>query len=241
MVECPGVGDFEEGSGIADIPAEGSDSRTLGRISWETNDQCETFSFTFETSEGAPATTAPEIGVDHLDSFQVIRVNMAVVGTTITDQLVETQLVERLYVVRSLSGEMFVDLHLSRPAAVRAAVSSSPATLSLELRPGLVPFTGTSAVAGNVVLTSPTARGSVDPSVQLLGYARAAAANVLAVATQGGEVVAEATTTPADSAGTWGEYRIQVDLPAGESSVFVGEEDPDDGSLQGVTVDLTVS
>jgi hypothetical protein len=241
VIECPGVGDFEEGGGIAEVQSEGSDSRTIGRITWEISDQCEAFHIDFETSEGAPATTVPAIRVDHLESFQVVRINMDVVGTFVTDQLVETNLVERLYVVRSLTGEMFVDLHLTQPAAVRASVSSSPARLSLDLRPGFVPFMGTSAVSDNVVLTSPTARGSVDPAVQLLGYARTSEANVLALATQGGDVVAEANTTAADSLETWGEYRIQIDLPAGENSVFVGEEASDDGGLDGVTVLLTVS
>lgn len=241
VVECPGVGEFEEGGGIADIPGEGSDSRNIGRISWETSDRCETFHFDFETSEGAPATTAPGIRVDHLESFQVVRVNMGVDRTIVTDQLVETNLVQRLYVVRSLSGGVFVDLHLSEPAAVRASVSSSPARLSVELRPGFVPFRGASSVGGDIVLTSPAAGATVDANVQLLGYARTFEGNVLAVVTQNGEVVNETSTTAADTLDIWGEYRVEVNLPQGPVSVFVGQESPEDGSLQGVTVDLTVN
>lgn len=241
VVECPGVGDFEEGGGIAAIPGETSDSRNIGRISWETNDQCETFHLDFETSEGAPATTVPQTRVDHLESFQVVRISMDVEGTFVIDQLVETNLVDRLYVVRSLSGGMFVDLHLAAPAAVRVAASSSPARLSLELRPGIVPFTGESAVAENVVLTSPVAGADVDTSAQILGYARTLEANVLTIVTQAGEVVTETDTTAADSDETWGEYRLDIGLPPGQVSVFVGEESPEDGDFQGVTIDLTVS
>jgi hypothetical protein len=76
VVECPGEGEFEEGGGIAEIDATGSDSSTIGRISWETSDRCETLHFDFETSEGAPATTVPAIKVDHLESFQVVRISM---------------------------------------------------------------------------------------------------------------------------------------------------------------------
>lgn len=240
VVECPGVGDFEEGGGIADLTGEGSDSRSLGQISWETSDQCETFHFDFETSEGAPATAVPEIHVDHLESFQVIRINVDVQGSIVTDQLVETALVDRLYVVRSLSGGMFVDLHLARPAAARASVSSSPARLSLELRPGFVPFEGRSTVDDTVVLTSPPGGSTVDGNIQLLGYARTSDAHVLTVATRGGEVVAEADTTAAGDQETWGEYRIELQLPPGEVSVFVGEEGSS-GGLDGLTVDLNVS
>jgi hypothetical protein len=241
VIECPGVGDFEEGGGIAEIPGEGSDSRSLGRISWETNDQCETFHIDFETSEGAPATTVPAIRVDHLESFQVVRIDLDVDGTLVTDQLVETGLVDRLYVVRALSGDMFVDLHLAEPAAVRVQVFSSPARLSLELRPGVVPFAGRSTLGQDIVLTSPPGGADVDPNVQLIGYARTFEANVLAVVTQGGDVVTEATTTAADSAFTWGEYRLALTLPPGAVTVFLGDESPEDGSLEGITVDLTAS
>lgn len=234
------MGDFQEGGGIADLPAQGSDSRRIGRISWERSDRCQTFHFDFETSEGAPATTAPGVSVDHLESFQVIRINLDIDGTVVTDQLVETELVDRLYVVRSLSGGTFIDLHLAEPAAARASVTSSPARLSLELRPGFVPFTGTSTVAENIVLTSPASL-EIDGNVQLVGYARTLEDSVVALATQDDEVVAEATTTAADSIDTWGEYRIELSMPPGEVSVFVGEEDPEDGGLQGLTVDLTVN
>lgn len=241
VVECPGVGEFEEGRGIADIDGTDSDTRNLGRITWETSDQCENFQFDFETSEGAPATSVPDVRIDHLESFQVVRINMDIDSAVITDQLVETDLVERLYVVRSLSGEMFVDLHLAEPAAVRASISSSPARLEVELRPGFVPFSGESAIDDRVVLTSPTSGAEVGPFTQFLGYSRTFEANVLAIATQDGAVVAESTATAADYLETWGEFRLELGLPAGAVSVFIGEASPEDGSLDGITVDLGVN
>jgi hypothetical protein len=239
VVDCPGIGDFAEGRGIAEVDGAESDTRRLGRISWDLSDQCESFRFEFETSEGAPATSPPDIRVDHLESFQVIRIGLDVDSAIITDQLVETNLVDRLYVVRSLTGEIFVDLHLSAPAAVRVSSSSSPARLTVDLRPGFVPFSGEATVGQNVVLTSPTAGAEVGPTTQLLGYARTFEASVLAVATQDGRVVAEADTTAADSLHTWGEYRLSIVLPPGPSTLFVGEANPVDGSLDGITIDLT--
>ncbi|HEY7823567.1 MAG TPA: Gmad2 immunoglobulin-like domain-containing protein [Acidimicrobiia bacterium] len=239
VVECPGVGEFEEGGNIADIPAETSDSRNIGQISWERNDRCETFHFEFVTSEGAPATTAPGLSVDHLESFQVIRVRLDIETAVLEEQLVETGLVDRLYVVRSLSGDLFVDLHLSEPVAARATVSSSPARLSLELRPGIVPFTGASTIGEDLVLTSP-AQNEVADDIQLLGYARTATGEVTAVATQDDSVVTEATATTADAAGSWGEFRIGLSLPPGQFAIFIGEESPDEG-LHGITLDLTVN
>lgn len=240
-IQCPGAGEFEEGGGIADVEGELSDSSLLGSISWDVNDRCESFVFEFETSEGAPATSVPDIQIGHLESFQVIRISLGVNAAVLTDQLVETDLVERLYVVRSLEGGLFVDLHLSSPASARARVQSSPAALTVDLRPGFVEFAGTAETGENVVLVSPTRGSAVGTTTELSGYSRTFEANVLVIVTQGGALVAEMSTIAADYAETWGEFRTEVALPPGEVSVFVGEASPGDGSLSGITVDLTVS
>lgn len=241
VVECPGEGEFEEGGGIAEFDATGSDSSTVGRISWETSDRCETFHFDFETSEGAPATTVPAITVDHLESFQVVRVSMDIDASVITDQLVETGLVDRLYVVRALDGSMFVDLHLSEPAAVRATTLSSPARLSIELRPGFVPFVGASTVGDQFVLVWPPDEAEVGSRTEVVGYSRTDEDTVLVLVTQAGSIVAETETTAPDSSEAWGEFRLGLSLPSGEISVFVGQRSPEEGSLEGINVDLTVS
>lgn len=241
VVECPGAGDFEEGGGIADVDGEESDGTNLGRISWDTSDRCETFTFEFETSEGAPATMVPDIEIAHMETFQVLRIKIDVDAAVVTDQLVETNLVDRLFVVRALDGEMFVDLHLSAPAAARARVESSPARLSVDLRPGFVPFAGSATVGDRVVLVSPAANTGVDPVTRLTGYARTFEANVLLVVTQSGVLVTETSTTAADWVETWGEYFIDIGLPPGSVTLFIGEASPEDGSLDGITVDLTVS
>lgn len=238
VVECPGTGEFEEGGSIADIDGEGSDGVHLRRVSWGTSDRCESFSFEFETSEGAPATSVPAIRVDHLDSFQVIRVRMDVDAAVLTDQLVETSLVNRLYVVRALGGGMFVDLHLNEPAAARARVESSPARLTIELRPGLVPFKGVSTIGDQVVVVSPTRDAVVGAAPTLSGYSRTFEANVMVVVSQEGEVVTETTTTAADYLETWGEFETTLSLPSGTVSTFVGEASPEDGTLRGVIFDL---
>lgn len=241
VIECPGDGDFGEGGGIASVDGVGSDASRLGRISWQQNEQCETFTLQFETSEGAPATAVPTIEISHLESYQVIRIDMDVDATAITDQLVETELVEELYVVRKLDGGMFVDFHLAGPAAARARFQTPSARLEVDLRPGFVPFTGSSAVDDNVVVVSPPRNGNVDPTTQFMGYSRTFEANVTVIATQGNEVVAETNTTAADYTETWGEFLVELGLPPGEVSVFFGEASPEDGTLDGVTLDLTVN
>lgn len=241
VVDCPGAGDFGEGSGIATVEGESSDATRLGRVSWERSELCESFVFEFETSEGAPATSVPDISIDHLPSLQVIRISMDIASAVITDQLVETEMVDRLYVVRSLRGEMFVDLHLNTPAAARARVQTSPAVLTVDLRPGFLEFSGASSIGDTTVVVSPSPDSEVEPITTFAGYSRAFEGNVLVIVTQGDSVVTESFTTAADHIETWGEFSVDVPLPTGAVSVFVGEASPGDGSLDGITVDLTVS
>lgn len=241
VVECPGTGEFEEGGGIANVEGEDSDGSHLGRISWDTADLCETFLFVFETSEGAPATAVPDLSVGHLESFQVIRISLGITSTALTDQLVETALVDRLYVVRSSDGGMFVDLHLNAPAAARARVTSSPATLAIDLRPGFVEFTGASAIGGGIVVVSPSAQTSVDAQTEVVGYARGTSPGVITLATQDDQVVFETTTTMTGTDENWEEFSTPISLPPGEVLLFVGEESPEDGSRDGITLDLTVN
>ncbi len=241
VVDCPGIGEFEEGGGIADIDGSGSDSARLGRISWDDTNQCETFRFEFETSEGAPATAVPDVRVEHLDSFQVIRIQVGVDVSVIADQQVDTDLVDRLYVVRSLDGGLYVDLHLAAPVAARVTALDSPARLSIELRPGFVPFTGTSASTGDVVLVAPGDGSEVGTSIDLAGYTRSLEPDVLVVVTRAGTLVSETSTVAADASDVWGEFRTELTLPPGEVAVFVGETSTEDGSLQGLTIDVNVS
>ena len=179
VVECPGAGEFGEGGGIAHVDGEGSDATRLGQISWNQSNQCESFTFEFETSEGAPATAVPSIRIGHLETFQILRIYFDIEATIVTDQLVETPLVDRLFVVRSLDGGMFVDLHLAAPVAARTRVDTSPALLTVDLRPGLVPMTGRATIGERVVLASPTSDAEVDSAANLIGYSRTFESNVL--------------------------------------------------------------
>jgi hypothetical protein len=177
----------------------------------------------------------------HLESFQVLRVRMlGVDATVITDQLVETQLVDRIYVVRSLDGGMFIDFHLTEPTQARVEAGASPARLILTMRPGLVPLSGFSTIGERVVVTSPPAGSTVDPFLTVSGYSRTFEAVVLLIGTVGNEVVVERSTTAADWTETWGEFRSTINLPSGPVSLFVGESSAQDGALEGVTVSLTV-
>lgn len=241
LARCSDEYEFGEGGQIAELAHETSDSGTIGAIAWETSEDCETFTLSFQTSEGAPATTPPAARLLHLESYQVLRVRLLGVGTTvITDQLVETQIVDRIYVVRALEGGMLVDFHLAEPAQARITQGASPARLVITLKPGLVPFSGFSTIGDRVVVTAPPDGDTVDPFLTVSGYSRTFEASVLLIATVGDEVVVERSTAAADWTETWGEFRSTISLPQGPVSLFVGESSPEDGALEGVAISLTV-
>lgn len=239
-IGCPDGGTFVDVARVNRIDQPTSDTNLLGLFSWRIDAACERFEVDFETTEGAPATTPPTVVVDFLESRQILRVWTDVDSTVVTDQLVETNLVDRLYMVRAFAGGMFIDFHLKRPAQARAAVSNSPARLTLELQPGTVAFDSMATVSEKAVVISPGDGAETGTGVEIEGYARTFEANVLVIATIADAVVAEAIATATDWTETWGEFRTSIDLPPGQVSLFVGEESPEDGRLTGATLNLTV-
>lgn len=240
IVGCPADAAFVDRDRVTRMDQPSSDTNSLGLISWQVDEGCERFEIDFETTEGAPATTPPPVVVEFLTSRQILRVWADVETTVVTDQLVETPLVDRLFVVRALDGGMFVDFHLAAPAQARVAISNSPARLSLELQAGPEPFTTRALVTDRVVVVAPSDGLETAHIVEIGGYARTFEGNVLVIANAAGEVVAETNVTAADWVATWGEFRASIQLPLGEASLFVGEESPDDGRLTGITLSLTV-
>ncbi|MGA7098398.1 MAG: Gmad2 immunoglobulin-like domain-containing protein [Acidimicrobiia bacterium] len=238
---CASGEDFTDHDRVARIDQPASDTTSLGLITWQQQgDGCERFGIEFDTAEGAPATTPPSITVDFLETRQILRIWADVDTTVVTDQLVETGLVDRLYVVRALNGGLFVDLHLAHPAQVRAQVSNSPARLAVEMEAGTEPFEGSAAISDHTVLTAPTDGSQQDGSVAVEGYARTFEANVTVIATVGDQIVADMTATAADWSATWGEFMTRVELPPGTVDLFVGERNPRDERLDGVTLSLVV-
>lgn len=238
---CPLDEEFTSVGRIARITQPTSDSKALGLISVQASGGCERLGFDFETVENAPATTPPSVDAEFLEGGRIVRIHLDIDQTVITDQLLGTPLAERLYVVRSLDGELFVDVHMAAAAAARVTVSNSPAGLTLELSPRQADIGTPPAISARTVLITPDPNQAVSgPEVDVAGYSRVFEANMLIVATSGGAVVAQQATTAADWVDTWGEFEATLTLEPASVDLFVGEESPEDGSLEGVTLKLEV-
>jgi hypothetical protein len=223
---------------VADTNQPSSDAERVGSVSWETSTGCETFVIELVTAEGAPATTPPSMTADFLREIGVLRIDLDVVGTAITDQLVESALVDRYYVVRQPDGTLFLDLILSGPALARVSTAGSPGRVVVELEPGGTAFSRTPLAGGLFLVTSP-GEGPVEVPVPIRGYGRPFEATVLIELIQGGVSITQATTNTADYVETWGEFSYDLDTDAtGSAQLFVGETSAEDGSPRGVLIQV---
>lgn len=226
-------------AGLLATPAPAaSDAEQLAAITWDTDPQCERFSLEFTSAEGAPATTSPLLEANFMRDAAVLRVILDVEVTAVTDQLVQSTLVDRLYVVRQSDRKLFVDFHLSIPALAAVGVSGSPGSIEILLEPGGPAYEGAASFADNVVVVLP-APGPVVVPIDISGYSRNFEANTVVQVTQDGTVVAEDFTTAADWSETWGEFDIAVSPEgSGPAELFVGEFSAQDGSPRGVVLDI---
>jgi hypothetical protein len=233
---CPESVDFVEQGRVMGLEQLESDSSIVGLITWTESPLCEQFEIGFETVQGAPATTPPDVRVQFIPTLQVIRVHLGSDGSVLHEQTVETALVDRLFVVHKLDGSTFVDFHLRQPVRARARVSNSPAKVVLDLQPGTGGFDGMAAIAGDVIMTSPSDGATTSTNIEVSGYAMSTTGAVTVIATADGRVVAEATIEVGGDSSEWSEYRTRLTLPVGTTTVFAGETSPVDGGLEGVTV-----
>src|SRR5690606_28602631 len=126
----------------------------------------------------------------------------------------------------------------------RAFVLDLPARLVVDVQPGGGPV-GEAAHGGaadNVVVVMPGEQGTLDYPIDIAGYGRTFEANVLARLYQDGTMVAETNTTAASWAESWGQFSAIIDSgPTGDLELFVGTESAQDGSEQGVRLQVAMA
>jgi len=223
---------------LGEVVSDGSDAEQLSAITWDTTAACERFTLAFTSTEGAPATTAPGVSAEFIRSAALLRVFLSVEITALTDQLVQSGLVDRLYVVRRADRTLFLDFHLLAPAVGAIGIEEGSGSVEIMLESGGDPYDASASFADNVVVVTPSP-GSVTVPFLVNGYSRNFEANTIVRVTQDGSVVFEDFTTAADWVETWGEFEIEVD-PAGSgpAELFVGEQSAQDGSDRGLVLDI---
>jgi hypothetical protein len=227
-----------EAGRVLDIAQPSTDAESIGAITWDAQPGCETFTIELVTDQGAPATTPPSVTIELLRELSILRVHLALDATAVTDQLVETGVVGRYFVVRKVDRSLFVDLHLTAPATARASLANGPASVVVELEPGGPTYPGAPAIGDLMVLTSPLAGPSPVP-VLIEGYGRPFEATVVYTFRQDDVVLLQDVTNATDYSDTWGSFSTTADPGiSGQVELFVGQFSGEDGSERGVVVGL---
>jgi hypothetical protein len=218
------------------------DAELVAGLTWTAFGGCERLIVELATAGGAPATEPGGVRAELIRDQGIIRLRLddLVTSTAIADRVVERELVDRIYVVRSLDGYLYVDIHLGSAVLARASISRSPASVIVDLQAGGPELEARPVVSDHAVVFTPTGRSAEYPLL-VEGYARTFEATVLMRIRQGNRVEVEDVTSSADYLVTWGEYRFEVSSgPSGSVEVFVGEDSPEDGTERGAHFSLVV-
>lgn len=195
---------------------------------------------TFADAEGLPANTVGPGRVEMRRDLGIVRVWLPreVDSGALAGRFFAGELVSDAYLVRSLAGPCFVDLHLRGAAVARVWEHDLPVAIVVELRPGGGPIVP--PASRGVVLLAPRA-GPVSYPIEMTGYGRTFEATVSARLLRDGHVVRDTFTTAADYVSMWGEFRFAIpDGPTGPLELQVGDFDAEDGRWNGVSVPIEV-
>jgi len=227
-------------SGLLD--GEEGDAELVTGLRWTAYEGCERLVVELATAGGAPATEPGGVRSELLRDQGIIRLRLddLVTSTAIADRVVERQMVDRVYVVRSLDGGIFVDIHLGSAVLARASVNRSPAEVIVDLQAGGPELATRPLIADTTVVISPTEDKAEYPVI-VEGYARTFEATVVLRMRQGNRLDVEEVASAADYLVTWGAYRFEIPSgPAGNVEIFVGEDSPQDGQERGVLFNLVM-
>lgn len=225
---------------ISNLPQPESDASFLAALTWQEFADCDQLVIEFATADGAPSIDPPTASAEFLRRVSIVRVRPGpeVTLTALSDQLIDSALTQRAFVVRGLDGQLFVDLHLADAAEARLTALGSPGRLVVDLRRGGDPYPAAPAVAALTVVVEPVS-GLVSYPFKISGYGRTFEANVIARVRADGIAQAQVVTLAADWTETWGEFSLEVPSgPVGRVELFVGQDSPRDGSEEGVYLAL---
>jgi hypothetical protein len=209
--------------GRADSDATAIEAYTWGRVG-----PCEQVRLGFATAEGAPAVTPPEVEVRFLRWAGVVRLEFgaAVTAAVVAEQIVDTELIDRIYTVTEADGTMFVDVHLREPAFVRAFTSSGPAAIVVDIAPGGRRYPVPAVRLEDLVVIAPDPAATTYP-LTVTGYTLLPGDTIEGVlrSPDGTTVVGGAVVGIHDF--TWGGFAMVFpNGPPGDVSIRIGDAAP---------------
>lgn len=219
---------FADSGGAGVIERSDSDADIVTGVRWSTYPGCERLVVDFAASSGAPAVAPPGVGPLFIRTAGVLRLQLSptVTSSTVMDQMVDTPLVEHVYVVRRPTNDLFLDLHLADAALVRVSVASSPARIVVDVQPGGEPYRGPAVRTESLVVVDPVAGAAVYPFT-VNGYTLGGAGDAIEVVIESPQATETYSATVGPGGDAWRAFTVLVpDGPAGEASMIVGGRVP---------------
>lgn len=215
---------FGDAGEVGRYEPTGSDSALLATIDWHVWPECERFLLSLASPEGAPTLVPPTARLTYFAERGVLRLEMdsQVDTSAISYQLVNTRLVDRLFVVKAPDGGLLVDLYLAEPVSARMIPRSAPATLTLDLRPGGAPFSHRPVVGDRAVLFLPSGREGIHYPFTVDGYLRPGTEEAVAILTGADGTVTEAGFPLAGTDDVWSSFAaVFLEGPTGWATLQV--------------------
>lgn len=209
--------------------ASTGDAAQLEGLRWTTHDVCERVVIDLVSRNGAPASSLGPGSVSFRSELGVVRIELPpeIDATAFADRLVDASIVDRVFVVRTLDGELAVDLHLATesPVAVRATALVNPSRIAVDIA---LSIEGSGRIAAptvspGIVTLSPLG-GPAEYPITVNGYSSPSSSTVVARLSGGDDDLVETRSGP-PSQEAWTEFEmIHQEGPTGEVTLFVGDE-----------------
>lgn len=219
-------------AGNIDVGTGTGDAAEIAGIRWATDPSCDRLVIDLVTEGGSPASELGASDVEFRRHQGVVRATLPgrVIASALTDTLVGTRLITRVFVVRLLDGRLAIDLHLDSlsGAEIRAFAVDSPARLVIDVRSGSGGAITPPARSSRVVVLEPRP-GDVEYPLVVTGYIAPGVRSVVAKMPSFNEEFPFIETEPALTATTWGEFTATFDIgPPGEVDLTVGPAGTED-------------
>lgn len=192
-----------------------ADATRIAGVTWRTSGDCLTVTVTFSTDDGAPATTPPALTARVLRSAGVLRVDTEATSSVVVDQLLEEDLVERLFVPVDAEEFRFVDLVLNGPIVARAQALTSPARLEIELQAGGPDEIGSPLVSSELVVIEPVSSADAEPILDIAGYSTGELETLTMTVLRGETVVTDLEVLLEPEPNLWKAFNVT--LPVGDA------------------------
>lgn len=189
-----------------------ADGARIAAVTWRTAGECQVVTLSFASDDGAPATTPPTMTARLVRDTGILRIDTAATESVVVAQLVESGLIQELYVPVTAQGTRFVDLVLAGPVVGRARLLTSPARLEIELQPGGPPEMGSPLITRDLVLVQPGRGATVSPVIDISGYSADSAEAITFLVRRFGLDVTSASLELEPQPGLWTSFSTVVQV-----------------------------